>query len=89
MMLENAGRLVEPHHQSKPICDPRERRHFERVGADLDPAKAFPQPTIETMHAWGRLYRRLLGTLSVEDIDARVEQENRAADDELRVESRP
>jgi Kef-type K+ transport system membrane component KefB len=32
-------------------------------------AQKFFQPSIETMHAWGRLYRRRLGTLSVEDVD--------------------
>jgi Kef-type K+ transport system membrane component KefB len=47
------------------------------------------QPTVETMHAWGRLYRRRLGTLSVEDIDTEVEEEKRAVDAELPVESRP
>jgi Kef-type K+ transport system membrane component KefB len=32
-------------------------------------AQKFFQPTIEAMHAWGRLYRRRLGILSVEDLD--------------------
>src|SRR6201982_3063473 len=32
-------------------------------------AQKFFQPTIEMMDAWGRVYRRRLGTLSVEDID--------------------
>jgi Kef-type K+ transport system membrane component KefB len=32
-------------------------------------AQKFFQPTVEMMHAWGHLYRRRLGTLSVEDID--------------------
>src|SRR6266496_445821 len=32
-------------------------------------AQKFFQPSIETMQAWGRLYRRRLGTLSVEDVD--------------------
>jgi hypothetical protein len=27
------------------------------------------QPTKDAMHAWGRLYRRRLGSLSVEDLD--------------------
>jgi Kef-type K+ transport system membrane component KefB len=39
-------------------------------------AQRFFQPTVEMMHAWGRLYRRRLGTLSVEDVD-------READDEV------
>jgi len=30
-------------------------------------AQAFFQPTVEAMHAWGRLYRKRLGVLSVED----------------------
>ncbi len=32
-------------------------------------AQKFFQPSIEMMQAWGRLYRRRLGTLSVEDVD--------------------
>lgn len=32
-------------------------------------AQKFFQPTVEAMHAWGRLYRRRLGILSVEDTD--------------------
>jgi Kef-type K+ transport system membrane component KefB len=32
-------------------------------------AQKFFQPSIEMMHAWGRVYRRRLGTLSVEDLD--------------------
>jgi len=32
-------------------------------------AQKFFQPTVEMMQAWGRVYRRRLGTLSVEDID--------------------
>jgi hypothetical protein len=31
-------------------------------------AQKFFQPTIETMHAWGRLYRRRMRVLTVEDI---------------------
>src|SRR6266704_385231 len=30
-------------------------------------AQKFFQPTVQTMHAWGRLYQRRLGVLSVED----------------------
>jgi len=30
-------------------------------------AQTFFQPTVEAMHAWGRLYRKRLGVLSVED----------------------
>src|SRR5207245_3987855 len=32
-------------------------------------AQKFFQPTKEAMHAWGRLYCRRLGSLSVEDLD--------------------
>src|SRR5213594_265025 len=32
-------------------------------------AQKFFQPTVEMMHAWGHLYRRRLGTLSIEDIN--------------------
>src|SRR6266480_1247171 len=32
-------------------------------------AQKFFQPTVEMMHAWGHLYRRRLGTLSIEDFD--------------------
>jgi Kef-type K+ transport system membrane component KefB len=35
-------------------------------------AQKFFQPSIEMMHAWGRVYRRRLGTLSVEDLDNRT-----------------
>lgn len=40
-------------------------------------AQKFFQPTVDAMHAWGRLYRRRLGTLSVED---REETNNRVTD---------
>jgi Kef-type K+ transport system membrane component KefB len=40
-------------------------------------AQKFFQPTVAAMHAWGRLYRRRLGTLSVED---REETNNRVTD---------
>jgi len=33
-------------------------------------AQKFFQPTVEMMHAWGVLYRRRLGILSVEDVDS-------------------
>src|SRR6266513_2336422 len=36
-------------------------------------AQKFFQPTKEAMHAWGHLYRRRLGTLSVEDLDGHGE----------------
>jgi Kef-type K+ transport system membrane component KefB len=51
-------------------------------------AQKFFQPTVEMMHAWGHVYRRRLGTLSVEDVD--TEGENKAAElgAEFRVESR-
>src|SRR5438105_12089503 len=38
-------------------------------------AQKFFQPTVEMMHGWGHLYRRRLGTLSVEDIDMEAEGE--------------
>jgi Kef-type K+ transport system membrane component KefB len=31
-------------------------------------AQKFFQPTVQTMHAWGRLYQRRLGVLSIEDV---------------------
>ena len=31
-------------------------------------AQKFFQPTVETMHAWGRLYRERIRVLSVEDV---------------------
>jgi Kef-type K+ transport system membrane component KefB len=40
-------------------------------------AQKFFQPTVDAMQAWGRLYRRRLGTLSVED---REETNNRVTD---------
>lgn len=38
-------------------------------------AQKFFQPTVEMMHEWGRVYRRRLGTLSVEDINGESERE--------------
>jgi hypothetical protein len=38
-------------------------------------AQKFFQPTIEMMHEWGRVYRRRLGTLSIEDINGERERE--------------
>ena len=32
-------------------------------------AQKFFQPTVQTMHAWGRLYKRRLGILTVEDVN--------------------
>jgi len=43
-------------------------------------AQKFFQPTIEMMHAWGQLYRRRLGTLSVEDIDGEEQSQPQAPD---------
>src|SRR5581483_1985925 len=34
--------FAEPHHRSKAIYDPGQRRHFKRVRADVDRAKTFP-----------------------------------------------
>lgn len=50
-------------------------------------AQKFFQPTVEMMHAWGHVYRRRLGTLSVEDVD--TEGEDKAAEPgaKFRVES--
>jgi Kef-type K+ transport system membrane component KefB len=38
-------------------------------------AQKFFQPTIEMMHEWGRVYRRRLGTLSIEDINGERKRE--------------
>src|SRR5213596_1953734 len=38
-------------------------------------AQKFFQPTVEMMHAWGHVYRRRLGTLSIEDLDRESERE--------------
>jgi Kef-type K+ transport system membrane component KefB len=43
-------------------------------------AQKFFQPSIEMMHAWGRVYRRRLGTLSVEDLDNRTGDRAAAAE---------
>jgi len=45
-------------------------------------AQKFFQPSIETMHAWGRLYRRRLGTLSVEDVDDGTNEQPAGAEHE-------
>jgi Kef-type K+ transport system membrane component KefB len=37
-------------------------------------AQKFFQPSVEMMHAWGRVYRRRLGTLSVEDVEDRADE---------------
>jgi Kef-type K+ transport system membrane component KefB len=39
-------------------------------------AQKFFQPTVEMMHAWGHLYRRRLGTLSIEDVDGEGDVKN-------------
>lgn len=41
-------------------------------------AQKFFQPTVEMMQAWGQLYRRRLGTLSVEDIDGEEQSQRQA-----------
>jgi Kef-type K+ transport system membrane component KefB len=51
-------------------------------------AQKFFQPTVEMMHAWGHLYRRRLGTLSVEDVDGEAEGEAAKVGAEYHVESR-
>jgi len=51
-------------------------------------AQKFFQPTVEMMHAWGHLYRRRLGTLSVEDIDTETESEVAKMGKERHLESR-
>jgi Kef-type K+ transport system membrane component KefB len=43
-------------------------------------AQKFFQPSIEMMHTWGRVYRRRLGTLSVEDLDNRTADGTAAAE---------
>jgi len=50
-------------------------------------AQKFFQPTVEMMHAWGRVYRRRLGTLSVEDIDAESGKDHAEANAEYQVET--
>jgi Kef-type K+ transport system membrane component KefB len=39
-------------------------------------AQTFFQPTVEAMHAWGRLYRKRIRVLSVEDLADNGELEN-------------
>jgi Kef-type K+ transport system membrane component KefB len=51
-------------------------------------AQKFFQPTVEMMHAWGHLYRRRLGTLSVEDIDGGTADEVPSVGVEYDVETR-
>jgi hypothetical protein len=51
-------------------------------------AQKFFQPSIDMMHAWGRLYRRRLGTLSVEDVDTEAEGEVAGVRVEHHVENR-
>jgi Kef-type K+ transport system membrane component KefB len=51
-------------------------------------AQKFFQPTVEMMHAWGHLYRRRLGTLTVEDIDGENEGETVKVGTEDILESR-
>jgi Kef-type K+ transport system membrane component KefB len=51
-------------------------------------AQKFFQPTVEMMHAWGHLYRRRLGTLSVEDVDREGEGDITEIRAEYRVKSR-
>src|SRR5438445_6208503 len=51
-------------------------------------AQKFFQPTVEMMHAWGHVYRRRLGTLSIEDIDGEGEGEVAKPGTGSRAESR-
>jgi len=51
-------------------------------------AQKFFQPTIEMMHEWGRIYRRRLGTLSVEDIDTESRKDRAEENREYQVETR-
>jgi hypothetical protein len=39
-------------------------------------AQKFFQPTVEMMHAWGRLYRKRMRVLSVEDVGGNGGVEN-------------
>ena len=48
-------------------------------------AQKFFQPTVEMMHAWGHVYRRRLGTLSVEDID--TEGKNKVAEPGVKLQA--
>jgi Kef-type K+ transport system membrane component KefB len=43
-------------------------------------AQKFFQPSIEMMHAWGRVYRRRLGTLSVEDVHTETDERSIGAE---------
>ena len=43
-------------------------------------AQKFFQPTVQTMHAWGRLYKRRLGVLSVEDVNGGNNSADRSND---------
>src|SRR5215469_7148395 len=49
-------------------------------------AQQFFQPSVEMMQAWGRIYRRRLGTLSVEDID--TEPGKNQANTQYQIETR-
>ena len=49
-------------------------------------AQQFFQPSVEMMQAWGRVYRRRLGTLSVEDID--TEPGKNQANTQYQIETR-
>jgi hypothetical protein len=51
-------------------------------------AQKFFQPTVEMMHAWGHLYRRRLGTLSVADVDTEGEGKGAEPRAKYRAESR-
>ena len=50
-------------------------------------AQKFFQPTVEMMHAWGHVYRRRLGTLSVEDVDGEGDRDITEMRAQCRVES--
>jgi hypothetical protein len=39
-------------------------------------AQKFFQPTVEMMHAWGRLYRKRMKVLSVEDLGGNGDMKN-------------
>jgi Kef-type K+ transport system membrane component KefB len=50
-------------------------------------AQKFFQPTVEMMHAWGHVYRRRLGTLSVEDVDGEGDRDITEMRAQCRIES--
>ena len=70
-----AVRSAKQNHRSAAIHNSGKCGDPERICATLIAQKFF-QPSIEAMHAWGRLYRKRMRVLSVEDVGENGDAKN-------------